>query len=59
MPRRPSVLARGGKMQVGMEQPQDRSGGKQKEHATAGADVFSSTASPQPLTGLPYASHSE
>ena len=59
MPRRPSVLAREGKIQVGTEQPRDRSGGKQREHATAGADVFSSIASPQPLTGLPYASHSE
>ena len=56
----PSVLAREGKMKVGTDQLQGRSGGKQRERATAGAGVSSSSvAGPRPLTGLPYASHSK
>lgn len=60
VPRGPSVLARESKMKVGMDQLQGSSGGKQRERATAGAGVFSSSiAGPRSLTGLPYASHSK
>ena len=60
VPRGPSVLAREGKMKVGTDQLQGRSGGKQRERATAGAGVSSSSvAGPRLLTSLPYASRSK